>query len=102
MRPEEDDKPEHENRQPHGPSLAKITIDVCAACCPAGAVEAMACREARSSASHRHCTAGDGTRLVNCAPAIIASAMITGSSRFPPARGQAMRTMNIKEGEKIQ
>jgi hypothetical protein len=45
--------------------------------------------------------AGDGP-LVNSALAIIASAMITGSSLFPPARGQAMRTMNIKESEKIQ
>src|SRR4029077_16261236 len=50
MRPEEDDKSEHENRQPHGPSLARNPCRRLRGC-PAGAVEAMARREARSSAS---------------------------------------------------
>src|SRR5262249_31130253 len=73
MRPEEDDKPEHKYRQPHGPSLAKIIIDVCAVCCPAGAVEAMARREARSSPSHRIAPPATAGRLVDSALAIIAS-----------------------------
>src|SRR5215470_5700213 len=47
MRPEENDKSEHENRQPHGSSLAKAPRHSRGAS-SAGAVEAMARREARS------------------------------------------------------
>src|SRR5262249_50775892 len=86
MRPEEDDKPEHKNRQPHGPSPAKITIDVCAVCCSAGAVEAMARQEARSSPSH--CTAGDNGCLVDSALAIIAS------GRAHDGQGERENSMN--------
>src|SRR5262249_62236137 len=75
--PEEDDKPEHENRQPHGPSLAKITIDVCAACCPAGAVEAMARREARSSTWRRRLHRPRRLAPVNSALAMTAAQVIT-------------------------
>src|ERR1700730_4303383 len=96
MRPEEDDKSEHENRQPHGPSLARNPCRRLRGC-PAGAVEAMAGREARSSASRRTLTPPRRWAPLNSALAMSAAQVIT----LPPARDR-LRIMSTKESERIQ
>src|SRR5260221_4145806 len=91
MRPEEDDKSEHENRQPHGPSLARNPCRRLRGC-PAGAVEAMARREARSSASRLRLHRPRRWAPVNSALAMTAAQVITPL----PARDR-LRTMSTDE-----
>src|SRR5262245_48573547 len=71
---------------PMAQASPKSPLTVCAARCPAGAVEAMARPEARSRTSRRESTAGNTSAL-----AAIASSVITGAS-LPPARPQTART----------
>src|SRR5262249_39866026 len=97
MRPEEDDKSEHKNRQPHGPSLAQITID--------GLRAALSCRRSRGHGTSGGKIVGIASEidpLNTSALATIASSVITGASRFP-LRGHRLRgRWSTKENERIQ